>query len=249
MRKDITKEILLEKYIQQRKSLSVVAKECKTTASTILEKLKIYNIPIRSKSSARIKDIVGKRYGRLTVKSFSHISETSKASYWNCACDCGNESQVQYTNLKTTKSCGCLSIEAGKKWGKINGEKCYKGGKYLTATEFSSYKTGAKIRNLEFSISIEDVEKVYKQQNFKCKLSGRYLVFNTRISTGDESKRGQNKIIRGDASIDRIDSSKGYTVDNIQIIHKDINVAKQAKSDEDFIKMCCEVADHARNRG
>ena len=48
----------------------------------------------------------------------------------------------------------------------------------------------------------------------------------------------------GNASIDRIDSSKGYTKDNIQIVTKTINLAKRSLSDDDFIQMCLEVSEY-----
>lgn len=52
-------------------------------------------------------DLTGKRYGILTVdhKMPSHNGHT----YWWCKCDCGNEKEVQTSNLTCglTKSCGC----------------------------------------------------------------------------------------------------------------------------------------------
>jgi len=36
------------------------------------------------------------------------------------------------------------------------------------------------------------------------------------------------------ASLDRINSSKGYTLDNVQWVHKTVNIMKQGLSDEDF---------------
>ena len=39
-------------------------------------------------------------------------------------------------------------------------------------------------------------------------------------------------------SVDRIDSSKGYIIDNIRWIHKDINVMKNSFSDEYFTYLC-----------
>ena len=50
-----------------------------------------------------------------------------------------------------------------------------------------------------------------------------------------------------DASLDRIDSSKGYLVDNIEWVHKDVNKAKMALSKEDFLQMVYEINDHTRN--
>lgn len=43
------------------------------------------------------------------------------------------------------------------------------------------------------------------------------------------------------ASIDRIDSSKGYIKGNIQIVHKTLNKMKLNMRDEEFIAICEEV--------
>ena len=47
----------------------------------------------------------------------------------------------------------------------------------------------------------------------------------------------------GTASLDRIDSSKGYIEGNIQWVHKDINRMKGDSSDNDFIKLCKIISD------
>lgn len=51
--------------------------------------------------------IVGKRFERLVVVSFSHSKDSN--SYWNCHCDCGNDVVVPSYKLNSghTKSCGC----------------------------------------------------------------------------------------------------------------------------------------------
>lgn len=60
-----------------------------------------------------MKDLTGKRFGKLTVTGFNR-REIQKGYmyryYWNCICDCGNECVVNAQLLKTgtTKSCGCL---------------------------------------------------------------------------------------------------------------------------------------------
>jgi hypothetical protein len=46
------------------------------------------------------------------------------------------------------------------------------------------------------------------------------------------------------ASLDRIDSDKGYAEDNVQWVHKKINSMKQTMRDELFIEMCKRVAAH-----
>lgn len=53
-------------------------------------------------------DLTGKRFGMLTVLSYSHTKNNS--AHWLCRCDCGNTKTVLAGNLvgARTKSCGCL---------------------------------------------------------------------------------------------------------------------------------------------
>jgi hypothetical protein len=47
---------------------------------------------------------------------------------------------------------------------------------------------------------------------------------------------------RPTASLDRINSSLGYTKDNIQWVHSMVNMTKNKYDQELFIKMCSDVA-------
>lgn len=59
---------------------------------------------------SKIIDLVGQRFGRLTVESFSHMHV---GAFWNCRCECGTSLTVSSNNLRrgNSKSCGCLSRE------------------------------------------------------------------------------------------------------------------------------------------
>ena len=46
------------------------------------------------------------------------------------------------------------------------------------------------------------------------------------------------------ASLDRIDSSKGYIEGNVQWVHKDINKIKTDMSDNKFIEWCKLIAEY-----
>jgi hypothetical protein len=62
-------------------------------------------------------------------------------------------------------------------------------------------------------------------------LSGLSIFFNT-------NKENNNKIYDGNASLDRIDSSKGYVEDNVQWIHKELNCLKMDIPENKLIKWC-----------
>lgn len=67
------------------------------------------------------KDLVGNRYGKLTVLKVDEERTGNGKVYWLCKCDCGNITSVQSTSLTRrkggTKSCGCArnSSDAVKK--------------------------------------------------------------------------------------------------------------------------------------
>lgn len=64
----------------------------------------------------RASDLVGLKFGRLTVLSREGSSAT-KQSLWRCRCECGTEVVVFGSNLKrgNTLSCGCWNAEATSK--------------------------------------------------------------------------------------------------------------------------------------
>lgn len=61
---------------------------------------------------SRLINLVGKKFGRLTV--LERVEKGSIHSYWKCRCDCGNVIDVRGSCLreKQTKSCGCFRREA-----------------------------------------------------------------------------------------------------------------------------------------
>jgi len=72
---------------------------------------------------------------------------------------------------------------------------------------------------------------LFKKQNEKCALTGKEI----RLERFHNDKMNQN------ASLDRIDSTKGYTVDNIQWVDKDMNRLKNSYSQEKFLQMVKEI--------
>lgn len=73
--------------------------------------------------------LIGKKYGKLTVISFSHTklydrttptrSIKSTQHYWLCKCECGNEKAIQTSHLRSgsTVSCGCHREKINKEKG------------------------------------------------------------------------------------------------------------------------------------
>lgn len=70
-------------------------------------------------------DLIGRRFGRLTVISQQGSKKIGKAwrRMWLCKCDCGKETTVPTINLTSgnTKSCGCLRPQSCSKNSKVHG--------------------------------------------------------------------------------------------------------------------------------
>lgn len=60
-----------------------------------------------------VTNLIGNKYGRLTVVSY--LGSKGKQSCWLCKCDCGNEhiTTTNHLRMGQSKSCGCLQAENG----------------------------------------------------------------------------------------------------------------------------------------
>ena len=179
-------------------------------------------------------DITGQRFGKLTVTSFSHKEKSPGGFmkyFWKCKCDCGNTTVVGKGHLTTNKirSCGCLSHRKG------NQCPSFRGYGEIPSGYFSSLKRGSKERgrNFKFSVSIKYLWHLFLKQNRKCALSGVDISFN---------REKFKKIQQFTASLDRIDSTKGYIEGNVQWVHKEINLMKNDFQQNKFIEWCNRIA-------
>lgn len=83
-----------------------------------------------------MKDLIGKRYGRLIVIKKTGKKAHGKENVYLCKCDCGNTVEVRSGLLsqEKTKSCGCLYKETRKKdMSELNKAKKYVDGVHVGA--------------------------------------------------------------------------------------------------------------------
>lgn len=165
-------------------------------------------------------------------KWFINGIEKKKTKRFLVKCECGTEKTVDCSQLISgkSKSCGC------DRYIKIGGEnnKKWTGYGELSGKHWSSIVQSAKNRKLDFSISIEYAWNLFLKQDKKCALTKITLIFpsKSRLISSPKST----------ASLDRIDSSKGYIEGNVQWIHKDINLMKQSYTNEYLIYMAHQIA-------
>lgn len=100
----------------------------------------------------------------------------------------------------------------------------------------SRAKRRARRDNIFFDLPIEYVKYLWESQDGYCALSGEKLKFGATVYERDH---GGNT-----ASLDRKDSSGGYTVDNVQIIHKDIQRMKMDLPEPTFVEWVHKIARH-----
>jgi hypothetical protein len=190
----------------------------------------------------KIKDLTGKRFGRLIVLKMT-LNRNKRGILWECQCDCGNIKEICRADLLTkTKSCGCLGKETrsknGKKLSKLQHKFHYRGTKDISQSYIARVKQNSNrnSRHIEYNLTIEYLQDLLEKQNYKCALSGIPI-------TGSQSTyRKSPYYAEQTASLDRIDSLKGYIVGNVQWVHKDINEMKWSKSQDRFIELCKLVA-------
>jgi len=95
---------------------------------------------------------------------------------------------------------------------------------------FRNIKSRERGRGVEVTVTIEDLKKQWDEQNGKCEFTG----INLKIS--EYKKISTNQIYS--ASLDRIDSNKGYVKGNIRWVSRAINHMKNTMSDEMVWELC-----------
>lgn len=184
------------------------------------------------------KDYTGKKIGSWTVlgqvQSIKTLTSNPNRSYkyrmtWLCQCDCGSDPKwIPKDRLFIENSKGCYSCRGKRISGKNNVN--WSGYNSISGTIFNHLKQSAKIRNIDFKIDIEYLDRLWVKSKGKCSLSGIDITLKNSLS--------------GTASLDRIDSSKGYIKGNVQWVHKNINIMKRSIDQEEFIALCRLVADN-----
>ena len=178
-------------------------------------------------------DIVGGWFGRLRVTAFLRRERYKKRYhyYYRCVCSCGEEREYVRSNLLTghTKSCGCLKRRAAAD------HPGWTGAGEISGRTWSHIKSHARSRDLVFDLTIEEAWILFEKQDRRCALTGWLL------SMRSNSKGKPNAET---ASLDRIDSSQGYIVSNVQWVFNKLNRMKGSMPNERFIALCRAVTEH-----
>lgn len=143
-----------------------------------------------------------------------------------CSYDCYWNRNVDKSEKQCTKCNRLLSIKSFTKNGKSFNSHCrdcrqkeWKNWQRRNDSfnRFRFYEWNAKRNSKDFKITLDD---------FK-----RYVECGECYYCGSSERLG----------LDRVDSSMGYTLDNIVASCRRCNVAKSDQTKEDFIKMCSDI--------
>lgn len=184
----------------------------------------------RTKRARKNQDLVGKKIGNWLVLELINNGETK----YKCECQCERKT-IRIMSAHHLFSCDkckfCL--------GAYNKRNCWTGCGELSGRQWSKYVWGAKKRKIKFNITVKYAWNLFLQQNRQCAISGLPIQFkpNTRSPYSELT-----------ASLDRIDSSKGYINGNVQWIYKEIQQMKWDLDEEYFIDMCNIIANYQNQK-
>jgi len=155
------------------------------------------------KEKKQLRDLpIGTQYGEWTVVGESFIKD--KSTFIPVICSCGFKTNINKGSLINPESSMCCSSCAS-----------FKGIGNLAGAYITEIKRSAKNRELEFNIDTQYLWDLLLFQNFKCALTGESITVSKNWRKYEFT-----------ASLDRIDSTKGYIPGNLQWVHKIVNRLK-----------------------
>jgi hypothetical protein len=186
-------------------------------------------------------DVSNRNFGGVTVlaRLEDKIFAKSKTSLWLVRCNsCQKTYELQSSHAVKNKygcsECNYRNARSGSNHYKWTGGKTVPG---LFLSQLLS-KLNRGSRTLDCTITIHDLELQWEKQDGLCAYSGIQLQFGSNSTEQT-------------ASLDRIDSSKGYIKENIQFVHKDINLMKWNLTEERFLELIEKIYErkiNGRNR-
>lgn len=171
-------------------------------------------------------ELAGQRFGKWFVLRRGDQPIPGRGKPWLCRCDCGLEKIVHTQELTRGLSKGCRRCGRRKMFGG------------MSSTHWNRVLHSAKYRGIPVEITPEYAWTLYQLQNGRCALSGLPIQFLESVRRSKEWGYGNT------ASLDRINSSKGYTEGNVRWLHKCVNILKRNMLDIDFLAWCKLVYEH-----
>lgn len=171
---------------------------------------------------------VGNRYGSYTVVSFDNSNE-GRLKYI-CRCDCGTTKSVFLSNLRNgyTKSCRRCGINSR------GGHHNWKGHGEISGQRWYHICRLARMQTEPMSITLQHIWELFLSQDRRCALSRLPISFAKHWG------------MAWTASLDRIDSSRGYVIGNVQWLHADVNRMKTDLPQSRFLQLVKLIAENVK---
>lgn len=195
------------------------------------------------KSRVNHNEFIGFKVGKVEVINFDKTIERKNrlTHYYNYKCECGNietapknsllaAKRNELKNKKIIYSCSNCRRDKLSEWAKIN---CFR----HTSVEdarcsvlHSNYRSKCKLKNWEFNLTFNEFKKLVMSNCHYCNLEPNK--FRKDIA---KTRQGISRTYFN--GIDRIDSSKGYTLNNVVPCCEDCNKAKRNLSYVQFLDL------------
>jgi DNA-directed RNA polymerase subunit RPC12/RpoP len=143
----------------------------------------------------------------------------------DCGKECSRRADAQSNKLPYKRCNHCAVRRMSRPIGKAS--TSYKGTAFFPGRLCAAWRCSAKRRGHSWLLTREDLDSQYRIQNGKCALSG------IEMDTSHSSPYRP--------SIDRIDSSQGYILGNVQFICSIINMMKNRYPEPLFLDMCKKI--------
>lgn len=168
-------------------------------------------------------DLTDKKFSELTAISFVR-SDKYGTSFWKFKCDCGKVKIIRANAVKAgkTRSCGCYQRSHRLSNNDIGINRI-----------FSDYKYNANKRKISFCLTKKELRYIISKPCFYCKT----------INSNHKIKYyGHRRVEYRYNGIDRLDSSSGYTKENVVSCCSICNYMKKQMSYIDFVNHIKKIA-------
>jgi len=160
-----------------------------------------------------------------TQKLSQHKYQTKKGRLNFCSRSCGTS--YYNKNKSKTPQAYDISIHASNRRDEFTGFR-----EFITRINKRA-KLNSKFIN---HLTLQDLKEVWEAQNGICPYTG------LKLELPNISKVSKNKLAK--ASLDRIDSNKGYTKDNVQFMSPYINYLKNDLTQAEFKSILQLIKEH-----
>lgn len=187
----------------------------------------------KGKCQSGFKDLTGVIKENYIVIELSG-SDSDHGTLWKCLCNCGKEFITRGNSIRNghTRSCGCAAPLINSKRlslpeGEANVRQIY-----------SNYKGGAKTRELDFNLTLDEFRKYLFNKCYYCGSEP------SRLHVVKNLQQNNSILYNG---IDRVNNDLGYVIENCVSCCKICNYAKQNLTYLEFIKWIDNLVNYRKN--